>query len=194
MKVKRFKNIWTMGLIIFGVILVAFYIVKLVCPNFIIGVAEHPGIVAFGNYIDSHLWSYYLFNGLMCYIGGYIYCCACCRTHKLNLKGNLLLLLFIVISLIFQRFGFELYTPFNYVNFILLPFLILLCDKKLTKETFTSTICCYTIDIMAQAMSLVIRNVVIMTIHPNCATLSILLIDTWIWRILLYCYFNYKIK
>ena len=63
MKVKRFNNLWAMGLILFGAILVAFYLAKIFFPEFIIAIAEIPSIVNIGNYIDSHLWLYYLVNG-----------------------------------------------------------------------------------------------------------------------------------
>lgn len=192
MKVKKFNNLWTMGLIIFGVILVVFYIIKIVNPSFIVGVAEIPSIVKFGNYVDTHLWAYYLFNFTICYIGGTIFYCACCRKKKLNTKQNLLHIGFILFSFVLQKYLYEIYNPFNYVMMIILPFLMLKLENNLTKDTFTSLVCCYAIDIISQALSLQIRNIVIMTIHPNIATLTILLIDTWIWRILLYCYFNYK--
>ena len=43
MKVKRFNNLWAMGLILCGVLLVAFYVIKIIYPEFIIGIAEiHP--------------------------------------------------------------------------------------------------------------------------------------------------------
>ena len=47
MKVKRFNNLWAMGLILFGAILVAFYLAKIFFPEFIVGVAEIPAIVNF---------------------------------------------------------------------------------------------------------------------------------------------------
>ena len=60
MKVKRFENLWTMGLIIFGCLLAILYLLKLIVPEFVVGVAEIPQIVEFGNYVDSHDWAYYL--------------------------------------------------------------------------------------------------------------------------------------
>lgn len=194
MKIKKFKNLWTMGLIIFGVILVAFYIVKLVCPNFIIGVTEHPGIVAFGNYVDSNKWAYFLFLFAYGYIGGYFYCCACCRKYKLSLINNLLLIAMNIILPLLAMYDPMNYTTINYLVFILCPFLMNLFDKNLSKETFISTVTCYSVDIMSQLLSLFIRNIVIMSLHPNTATSTILLIDLLIWRVLLYCFFNFKRK
>lgn len=192
MKIKKFNNLWTMGLIIFGAILVTFYVLKRVCPEFIIGIAEIPSIVKFGKYVDTHLWAYYIVNFTLCYIGGYIYYCACCRKSKLNLKQSLIVAGFIIFSLILQKVAINVYTPFNYVMAILVPFTILLTENNLTKETFKSTVACFSVDILAQALSMEIRNIIIMTTQVNIATLTILLIDTWIWRILLYCYFNSK--
>lgn len=40
MKIKRFDNIWIMGLILSGTILVVLYIVKLLFPSFIIETAQ----------------------------------------------------------------------------------------------------------------------------------------------------------
>lgn len=57
-----------MGLILVGVISVAFYIAKTAFPDFIIGIAETTQIVAFGNYVDSHLWSKYLFSFVISYV------------------------------------------------------------------------------------------------------------------------------
>lgn len=55
MKIKRFNNLWAMGLILFGAILVAFYLAKIFFPEFIVGVAEIPAIVNFGNLIDGNI-------------------------------------------------------------------------------------------------------------------------------------------
>lgn len=40
MKIKRFDNIWIMGLILSGTILVVLYVVKLLFPSFIIETAQ----------------------------------------------------------------------------------------------------------------------------------------------------------
>ena len=92
MKIKRFKNLWTMGLILCGSILILFYIAKLFFPQFIVGVAEIPDVVKFGEYIDSHVWAYHIYNVFVGFLTGYIYCAACCRKSKLNWKDCVILL------------------------------------------------------------------------------------------------------
>lgn len=192
MKIKRFKNLWTMGLILFGAILVLFYIAKIFFPEFIVGIAEIPSIVAFGKFVDSHWLANILFHIFISYFCGYFYYCACYKKYKLDLIENIFVLLFIILTIIAQNFLPKIYTPFLYVTFILQPFLMLLYHKNLCKETFISTSVSFTVDIMAQAFSLQIRDIILLTSSVNSATLTILAIDTIIWRILLYMYFNNK--
>ena len=54
MKIKRFDNIWIMGLILSGTILVMLYVVKLLFPSFIIETAQNEKICLIGNYIDRN--------------------------------------------------------------------------------------------------------------------------------------------
>ena len=194
MKIKRFKNLWTMGLILFGSILTFFYVAKLFFPQFIVGIAELPSIVKIGNYIDTHKWAYYIAVPIYSYVIGYFLFCACCRTKILSWKSNIILVSFIIVALIIQRFLPLIYTPFNYVALILQPLLMLFVDKRASKETLTSTCICFCVDIMTQALSLQIRDITLIANKVNFATFTILLIDMLIWRILLYLYYNNKEK
>lgn len=192
MKVKRFKNLWAMGLILFGAILLLFYVAKIFFPEFIVGVAEIPSVVAFGNYVDSHLWATLLFTFAVSFVGGYIYGCACCKQNKLSKIQVLILAATVILLMICQWLTPQMYVAMNYTAFIVMPFLMIVADKRLGKETFISTVSCYSIDIVSQALSIAIRDIVVMSTCINSATMTILLIDTWIWRILLYLFFNHK--
>lgn len=192
MKIKKFDNIWTMGLILSVSILALFYIIKIFFPEFIVGIAEIPQIVEFGSFIDSNVWAKHIYAFITAYIGGYIYCCACCRTTKLSLKGNLIFVGFIILLRLVSIFMPTQYSSINYVVFVITPFLICHIDNKATKETFISTVSCFTIDIMSQVFSATIRNLLLIASSVNSASFTILLIDTWIWRLLLYFYYNNK--
>ena len=54
MKVKRFNNLWAMGLILCGVLLIAFYVAKIFFPEFIIWIAETPSLVEIGTAIQAN--------------------------------------------------------------------------------------------------------------------------------------------
>lgn len=194
MKVKRFNNLWAMGLILFGAILIAFYIAKIFFPEFIVGVAEIPQIVKIGNYIDNHKWAYYIFDSILSFVGAYLYCGASCRTSRLSLKSILVIITSIILLKFVSTFLPYQYTATNYAIFGFLPFLICLVEKCINKNTFISTSVCVFVDIMAQSISMAIRDIVLMTTHLNSITFLILLIDTWILRTLLFLFFNYKEK
>lgn len=170
----------------------AFYVAKIFFPELIVGVAEIPSVVAFGNFVDSHLWAYYLFHLVVAYISGYFYYGACYRKYKLDWKENLTIIAFYVVSMFVQYFLPNIYSPFLYVSLILQPLIMLWAHDNLSKHTFKSVCICFVVDILSQAISMEIRNVVLLTQHINTATLIILLIDTYIWRILLYLFFNVK--
>lgn len=190
MKIKKFKNLWTMGLLLTGGILITFYILKLACPQFIVGVAELPAIVTLGTFVDSHKWAYFLYNVIIGSLGAYIYCGACCRKYKFKLYsyGVIVLanILLSTINLVYPNY----YTAFNYLIFIITPFILCVLEKCVTSTTFISTVVCFSVDIVSQILSAEIRNLFILATHINSATMTILLIDTWIWRFLLLSFFN----
>lgn len=194
MKVKRFDNLWTMGLILTSAILVLFYIAKIFFPELIVGVAEIPSIVKFGNYVDSHKWAFIIFHFSVSFLGGYVYACACCKKVNLNKMQTLILAITVSFLIFTQELLPQIYAPINYVVLMLMPFLMMFFSKELSKDTFCSTVISFAIDITAQALSVVIRNIVLLSTCINSATMTILLIDGMIWRMLLYLFFNYKNK
>jgi hypothetical protein len=183
-----------MGLLLTGGILVLLYLIKLIFPNFIVGVAQLPSIVAIGTFIDTHLWAYYLFYSITSFISGYFYCCASCRLKKLPLKYNLVILGQIVINFLCEAFFFEYYIYTNMITMLLCPLIVCYMEKVTSAKYFYSTIICFTIHNLAQIISLEIRDIGVIVTSLNSATFFILLIDTYIWQVLLYNFYNYKEK
>ena len=192
MRVKRFNNLWTMGLILFGGILLAFYIAKIFFPEFIVGVAEIPSIVKLGNYVDSHKWAFYLIDGIVSTFIAFIYCCACCRKPKVSLKSLVSIVVCNIILYLVSAFLPHQYTIVNCAIFVFMPFIVCYIENNICKETFISTSICVFADLITQVISMEIRDVTIMMSQFNSATFFILLIDMVIWRFLFYSYFNYK--
>lgn len=192
MKVKRFNNLWTMGLIIFGALLVGFYVLKIVCPQFIVGVAEIPSIVKFGNFVDSHLWAYYIFNFLVSFATSYFYCCACLKIKFLKINHIFVVCVFIVLLFVFQNIFPEHYLGINVLVLFLMPAVINYLDGKSQNNVFYSTCFVSFCHNALQIISLEIRDISTMISYPNSATFSILLIDGFIGIFLLYNYFNFK--
>lgn len=192
MKIKKFKNLWTMGLILFGAILIALYVAKIFFPEFIVGIAEIEGVVKFGQYVDTHQWAYYLFGGAISFVVGYLYCCACCRKKSLSVVQLCILALEVIFLFIVQRYLFELYEAINLMCMVAMPTIMCLLDKRLDIKYLYSTVSCFLIHSVAQILSLRIRDISTLISYPNMATITILAIDAHIWLVLLYNFYNFK--
>lgn len=181
-----------MGLILFGSMLIFFYIAKLFFPQWIIGVAETPRLIEIGNYIDNSIPLKLLASELIGLVFGYIYCCACLQVPKLDQKGFIIFLTFLTILTLSPLIDFSFYTIFNYVNTLFVPLLIALVSKRFDYKVVISTVICFIVDTASQILSIQIRDLTQMVHNINTATMLVLCIDLYIWRILLYFYFNEK--
>lgn len=192
MKVKKFDNMWTMGLILCGAILVILYLAKLIFPEWVIGVAQYEPIVEFGNYVDSHWWSYYLFYTATSYLIGYFYLCACCRTKYLSKIDNIVLIAEIVLYYIIEKFLPNFAFSANILLMLIMPCVCIFIKKYDNIKYLYSTIIVFVVHSIAQILSLSIRDIQSMINTSNGATFTVLLIDVNIWLILLYNYYNYN--
>lgn len=192
MKIKKFKNLWTMGLLLTGGALVTLYLIKLIFPNFIVGVAQLPSIVKIGTFVDSNIFLYYAFNFITSIIVAYFFCCASCRKKRLDYIDLIIVISLTIILNLLQVFLPLHYVYFNLLTMIACPCLICFKDKRIDIKYFYSTIICFSIHILAQILSLEIRGISTLISYPNSATYTILLIDVYICQFLLYNYFNFK--
>jgi hypothetical protein len=183
-----------MGLIIFGALLILFYALKLICPNFVVGVAETPSIVKFGNFVDRNLWACHLFNGITSYFVMLLYTCACCRIKCFNAKEHFYLFVNVLSAILVQVYlpNFALY--YNFMGYLIMPLIICLSRKLQDFSIFYFTCICFVITTIAQCLSLEIRGIYSIISYPNTATYFVLLIDAYIWNCLLYLYSNYDKK
>lgn len=192
MKIKKFNNLWTMGLIIFIGILLTIYLVKIINPAFIVGVAETESVVKFGQYIDTHKWAYYLAGGIISFIAGYLYCCACCKKTKLSLVQTIMVVVYVILSLLGQTFIPQYFSVIDICLLIIMPLIINLMDKNNDSSKIYSLGVTFIINNVSQIISLQIRDIGLMISQYNFATCLILLIDGYIWLFILYFYFNFK--
>ena len=192
MKIKRFNNLWTMGLIILIGILITIYCVKIINPEFIVGVAETESIVKLGNYIDTHKWAYYLANVLISFIVEYFYCCACCKKRKLGVRDIIIVIISITISLLAQTFIPQFFSVIDICLLIAMPMIINAMDRNYDASKFYSFGITFIVHNLAQIVSLQIRDLSLMISQHNFASYIILLIDAYIWLFIMYNLFNFK--
>ena len=176
----------------FGAILVLFYIAKIFFPEFIVGVAEIPSIVKFGNYVDSHWWAYYLFNGAISFLGSYIICCTVCRVYKLNIAQTLLCVIAVILLFLVAKFLPQLYIELNYSSMLITPAICVKLNKSNCSNSFYPLVVTLAVHWLSQVLITNIRSINTMISYPNSATFFILMIDSFIWLMLLYLYYNYK--
>ena len=192
MKIKKFNNIWTMGLILLVVLQVCIYAIKIINPSFIVGIAETENIVIIGNFINNNIWAYYLVTTIISFIIYWLFCCACCRKKTLSKVECLIVLITIILLFICEKFAYFMYYEVNMLSMIIVPSIILRLNRKEDIKYLYSTTICTSIHFVAQAFSLQIRNIMLLVSHINYATLIVLMIDMYIWLFIMYFYFNNK--
>lgn len=111
-------------------------------------------------------------------------CCCACRKKTLNWKELVIIAADIAFMYIVKAFLPKYYTAFNYISMILLP-CIMRAKLLPTTITFVSLI-------LVQTFTLEVRNIGLMITDCNFATLLILVIDVYMFQILLYLAMNYK--
>lgn len=184
MKIKRFKNLWTMGLILSASILGLVYLLKIFFPEFVIEVAHTESIVTIGRYIDTHKWAWYLVSLAISFATCYLTCCASCKKKCLTNTETIILIATIVLIYLAREFTPSIYTTLNYCSMITLPLIF--------KGDFKATVICFCSVNFLQAITLEVRNINTMIADFNVATGLILLIDVYILQVLLYFLFNFK--
>ena len=184
MKIKRFSNLWYIGIVLCSVIIGLIYVFKIFCPNFVIEVSHTESILSIGHYIDSHKWAWYLASNVMTFFIFYFLCCA--SSGKKKLSNAEVFVIIAVFSFVYfvREFAIEYYTAFNYVSMIVAP---CLCRGKM----LNTTVCVSSLMIL-QALTLSVRGIGTMISDSNFATLIVLMIDYYILVVLLYLLFNYK--
>ena len=181
-----------MGLLLMGGILILLYLIKLIFPNFVVGVAELPSIVKIGTYIDSHLWANLTFTFITSFITIYFFMCACLSQKKLNLLEIIVLSACVLFLICIQGFALEQYQMINDVLMICLPCIFCYIRKIENVRVFYMTAISFSVHSLGQILSLKIRDISTRIQCPNSATFAILLIDLYIWVFLLYCFSNYR--
>lgn len=192
MKIKKFNNLWTMGLVIIIAILLVLNIAKWIFPEFVIEVAQTPRIVKFGQYVDTHKWAWYLFSIFNSFILSWFYCCACLRKKYLNIKDIVITLLFIGLTYVILEFLPQQYVGLSLTIQILHPMVLAIINKNQDYKVLYSTGICFAVNNICQLFSLSIRNIGQLILCYNVATITILTIDSYIWIVLMYFLFNFK--
>lgn len=180
------KKVFVSMLVLSMSFLMGLYILKIFFPQEFVMSIENDRLMIIGNYIDNHLWLYYICCGITAFITYWFYCCACSSRLYLKWYECLYIIATIIIIRVVSLYDESLSTVISVVSFVFLP--------ALTKGNIKQCALVYTVHGIAQALSLSIRNLPLYLTNVNFVTLFIFGIECYFWLFLFYIIYNYKKK
>lgn len=182
------KKVFKAMIALVVIFLACLYVLKIFMPEQFVLSVENEIIITIGTYIDNNEWAYYLFGILTSFITYWLYLCAVCRRWYLKWYEILTVLVVIGGTILFSNIDINLYTALSYSSFIFLP---LIFDKNVKLKDIVIV---FTIHMFSQALSLSIRDLQVYMMNINSLTVCILGLESYLWLLLFYIYFNYNKK
>lgn len=164
--------------------LVGLYIAKIFFPQEFVMAIQNEQLIAIGNFIDTHKWLYYICGGLTSFATYWLYLCAVSHRRYLKWWECLIIAVYIVIAKIIGTFDINIATAISIASFVVFPII--------TKGNLKSCGIVYSTHLIAQALSLSIRNLKLYLATTNFITMALMSIDMYLWLFLFYVVFNYK--
>lgn len=180
------KKVFISMLVLTISFLVGMYVLKIFFPQEFMMNIQNENLIKIGTFIDNHMWLRYICAGITSFITYWLYCCACSR--RLHLKWYECLYIIgtiVIIRLCGLYVDATLRTAISYASFLFLPALIKGSDIKVCGVV-------YSIHMLAQALSLGIRNLPIYLQNSNYITVLLMTIECYFWLLLCYVIFNYN--
>lgn len=168
------------------IFLTGLYVLKIFMPEQFVLSVENEIIITIGTYIDNNDWAFYIFGILTSFITYWLYLCAVCRRWYLKWYEILTVLVVIGGSIGLSLWDTNVYSSYSVITFIVLP-LLFKSDLKTVAVVFS-------IHSLSQTMSLTIRNLPLYMTTSNSLTVCMLGIESYLWLLLFYIYFNYNKK
>ena len=160
------------------------YILKIFFPQQFVVAVENPVLIMVGDFIDSHVWADYLFGIMSSFITYWFYLCAVCHRWYLKWWQCVIVLGVIGTTIGLTFVDYAVYTAFSIASFVVLPFIF--------KSDLKSVAICYPVHLIAQGLTLAIRNLPVFMTHINNLIIHIVGMESFLWLVLFYFLFNYK--
>lgn len=180
------KKVFTSMLSLCVIFLCGLYIAKIFFPQEFIMVISNPQMIKIGNFVDTHIWTYYVMGVFTSFLTYWLYCCAICHKKYLNWKECLIILGVIGISILLSLYDVTLTSVFSVISMILLPYLFK-GDMKYMSIVFST-------HYLAQALTLRIRNLPLYFVNVSNFILFLVTIEMYLWLVLFYIIGNYNKK
>ena len=173
-------------LIICFVFIVAFYILKLIFPAQLLFIITDQNVLTFGNLIQERIWATHLLGVATTFVAYYLFVCAARGSFKLNWKQAIILIVATVIDFAVSEF----YPPLmTHTSTSLMLLCAWLCKGKLSYTAVSFVLHGY----LSQFLFSIRGFETVMT-KINIASGLILMIEGWVWLVLLSLIFYLKEK
>ena len=165
--------------------LVGLYFVKIFYPQEFVMAIENQKLIAIGNSIDSHRWCYYIVCCITSFVTYWLYLCACCSRKRLKVWQIALVIAVILGSCVVDKIDPNI-ALYSIITMIILP--------AIFKGKLTNIAIVFSVHIIAQYLSISIRNFSLLFATFNSLFGLIMTFEMYIWLSLFYIIFNYDVK
>lgn len=160
------------------------YFLKIFFPQEFVMAIENQKIISIGNFIDSHKWCYYLCCTITAFITYWFYVCACCEIKCLKVWQSIVIIIAILFSFVLNEINPNIAMYYSFAVMIILP--------ASFKGKLTNVSVVFTIHLLAQYLSLNIRNFPLLLSNINYAIYFLMGIESYLWLALFYIIYNFK--
>jgi hypothetical protein len=180
------KKVFVSMLFLCIAFLFGLYVVKIFFPQEFVMIVENEKLIAIGNFIDSHRWCYYLVCCITAFITYWLYLCACCSQKRLKIWQIAIVIAIILGSCVVDKLDPNIAMYYSIISMIVLP--------ALFKGKLGNIALVFSVHIIAQYLSLSIRNLALIFSTFNSLIGLIMTAEMYLWLSLFYIIFNYKEK
>ena len=186
------KRVYKVMLALVLTFIAGIYVLKVFFPNDFMLVIENQKLVHAGQVIDNTPVLDYLCSFLIAYIFDYLYFGAVCQKKKLGIRLSLIITLYNAFFVAFYRLA-PAATVVKHANLLLA---LSNCYMILIPMFFTKHIkglsVTYTINSIAQLLTLNIRNLSLLLTNANFITTTLMSIECFFWMLVCYMLFTRK--
>lgn len=164
--------------------LVGCYILKIFFPQEFVMVITNEKFLAFGSFVDNNKWLYHIITFITSFITYWLYSCAILEKKYLNLVEIILCIIAISITKISYMYISQYGMIVSILCMVIVP-----CIRKCKSTNLALVL---SIHLIAQALSLEIRNMPLRVDVSNFAVAFALTLECYFWLFLFYITLNYK--
>ena len=168
------------------VYIIGFYVLKFIFPEYLLLTITDPNVLTFGKFIESNIVAHHIYCGITTFTTYYLFVSASKASFKINLKDLICIFVGVIISSFVTHYLPEYIV---HTSTSIMFILALLCNGKLKYAVPSFVLHGYLSQFLFS-----IRGFETIIFNINTASGTILMIEGWVWLILLGLIFYLKEK